>query len=237
MALFKSLGHFWPFIKGVGAFLSLSLKVSSPFFLFQFIVSLGKIHVCSPEIPRPKQRDRRSGDNVSWAVRTLAQALGVGVRRHDWRDASGQRRQRTRLGGRSEPRWFARAQPRRPFTRIPKPPRGRPFVNGYAARDGNWQRIPGRPDPLDWRDMVLPRRGRPVAVIEAPGCPGQKVLRERQPRGLIPRGTPRRGPERSAEEPWRNPRGGLCGGPARSVKEPQTPKKAAQPKASGKKGA
>ena len=72
---------------------------------------------------------------------------------------------------------------------------------------------------------MLPRRGPTVAVIEAPRWPRQEVLRERQPRGLIPRGTPREGPERSAEEPWRNPRGGLCGGPGRSAKEPQTPSK------------
>ena len=185
----------------------------------------------------PNRWDRRSGDNVRRAVRTLAQALGVGVCRHDWRDASWQRRQRGRWVRMSEPRWFASARPRRPFPRVPEPPRGRPFVNGYEARGWNWQRIPGRPDPLDWRDMVLPRRGQAVAVIEAPRCPGQKVLRERQPRGLIPRGTPRGGPERSAEEPWRKPRGGLCGGPERSAKDPQTPKKAAQPKANGKREA
>ena len=168
-----------------------------------------------PRYHGPNRWDRRSGDNVRWAVRTLAQALGVGVRRHDWRDANRQRRQRSRWVLRSEPRWFARARPRRPFTRVPEPPRGRPFVNGYEAQAGNWQRLPGRPDPLDCRDMVLPRRVQTVAVIKARHWTRQKVLRERQPRGLIPRGTLRGGPERSAEEPRRNPRGGLRGGPQR----------------------
>ena len=143
----------------------------------------------------PNRWDRRSGDNVRWAVRTLAQALGVGVRRHDWRDASRKRRQRGRWIGRSEPRWFARARPRRPFPRVPEPPRGRPFVNACAPWGVNGQRYPGRHGPLDWRDGVLPRRGHAVAVIKAPRCPGQKVLRERQPRGLIPRGTPGEAPK------------------------------------------
>mgnify|MGYP004530260289 CR=1 FL=1 len=143
-----------------------------------------------PRYHRPNRWVWDGGEDVRWAVRTLAQAFNAGARRHDWHDASRKRRQQGRWIWRNDPRWSANAQPRRLFSRVPEQPRGRPFAHRYPGRHGHH----------DWRDGVLPRRGRPVAVLKAPHSPGQKVLRERQPRGLIPRGTPQGGPERSAEE-------------------------------------
>ena len=77
-----------------------------------------------------------------------------------------------------------------------------------------------------------------MAAIKVPWWPRQEQGCKRQPRGLIPRGTLRGGPERPADDPQRNPQGSLCGGPARSAKEPQLPhKKFTKGKAKGgKKG-
>ena len=61
-----------------------------------------------------------------------------------------------------------------------------------------------------------------MATIKVPRRYQQESVKERRSSGTIPGGPPRGGPERSAGDPRRNPRGGLCGGPERSAKEPQT---------------
>ena len=182
----------------------------------------------------PNRWDRDSGDDVCWAVRTLAQALDAQARRREWRHTS--RQPTGEAGGAGEANLDGPSE-RHPegVPRTPQTPRWQPPTNGYAARRAPWQRQPRRASPSDWRDRVLPRRGPPVAVIKAPRWSWQEVPNKRQPRGLVPRSSPRGGPARSAEEPRRKPQGGLCGGPARSAKDPQTRETAAQPKAEGKK--
>ena len=73
-----------------------------------------------------------------------------------------------------------------------------------------------------------------MAANRVPRWPRQEEMCERQPRGLVPIGTPRGGPERPADDQQRNPQGSLCGGPERSAKEPQlSHKKITKRKAKG----
>ena len=60
-----------------------------------------------------------------------------------------------------------------------------------------------------------------MAAIRVPRWPGQDEMCWRQPRGVKPRGTPRGGPERSAEDPQSKPQGRLWRGPERSATDPQ----------------
>ena len=85
---------------------------------------MGRSMSARPRYHRPNRWVWDSGDDVRWAVRTIAQALGAGVSHHDWHDASRKRRHRGRWIWRSDPRWFANARPRGPFLRVPEPPRG-----------------------------------------------------------------------------------------------------------------
>ena len=173
-----------------------------------------------------------SGDDVRWAVRTLAQALGAEGRRHDWRDPRWRSRRQRKWVRRSHPRW-SDCPPGRPFPRMPEMPRWSPSLNGYEPREGKWSRYPGRPVPRGWNDRAFPRRGKPVAVVEAPRWPRQEAWCERRPRGFEPRGPLRGGPERPADDPQRKPRGGQCGGPTRSASDTQTPHKTAHAKTNG----
>ena len=57
--------------------------------------------------------------------------------------------------------------------------------------------------------------------------------KKRQSRGSNPRGPPRGGSERSADDPRRKPRGGQCGGTERSANETQTPPKTCRVETNG----
>ena len=72
-----------------------------------------------------------------------------------------------------------------------------------------------------------------MAFMRVPRRYYQDERETRRPRGSNPRGPPRGGPERPADDPRRNPQGGLCGGPGRSAKEPQTPPKTRHGKTNG----
>ena len=83
-------------------------------------------------------------------------------------------------------------------------------LKSQRVESGN---VLGGHGPWDWRSRVFPRRGPPVAAIETNQWRLQEDWKKRQPRGVIPRGPLRGGPERSAHDPHRKPQGGLCGGP------------------------
>ena len=200
--------------------LSLSQNIATSF--------QNKIHVPTPKIPRPKQmgpRQRRRcplgredpcpgpgrpGSSSRVATHKLAAPPAKQVELAK-RASTVRRSAIQRASPKNAPVTMMAASSERPCGK----------ASGLAATTQNSQ-------PVGLERQGPPRRGPPVAVIKAPRWPRQEVLSKRQPRGFVPRGTPRGGPERSAEEPWRKPRGGLCRGPARSAKDPQTPKTTAQ---------
>ena len=121
------------------------------------------------------------------------------------------------------------------FGAKPRTPHPRPWWPFYGSprREWNGQRPGPRDGPWDWSPRTLPRRGPPMAAIRAPRRYQHGGLETRRPRGSIPRGPLRGGPERPANDPQRKPRGGLCGGPGRSAKDPQTPPKTSREKTNG----
>ena len=126
-----------------------------------------------------------------------------------------------------------RTTPPRTLRGTPYPRKWRPRLYGNQTREGAWPRRIPRARPEDPRSRMLPRRGPPVAGIRVPRRYQHDQWEKRQPRGKQPRGTPREGPERSADDPRRKPLGRLCGGPGRSAKEPQTPPKTSRVRTNG----
>ena len=159
----------------------------------------------SSMFPRPRYhaQERRAlerGNEIRAIAGAIARLLDAGNTRSEWRT--------------TPPRTFRGT----PYTR-----KWTPRFYGSQTCEMAWPRHPPRARLEDPRSRVLPRRGPPVAVIRVPRWCQHDQWEKRQPRGKHPRGTPRGGPERSTDDPRRNPLGGLCGGPARSAKEPQTP--------------
>ena len=159
-------------------------------------------------------------EDIRWAATTLATALGADGPSGGWRHQLWQPRPRGWTWRDGPP--GSRSQPPRRWLSRKHDPRQRPHPSkGPTEPEWRWRSQPQTP-PHDWRCRVLPRRGPPVATIKVPRRYQQESVKERRSSGTIPGGPPRGGPERSAGDPRRNPRGGLCGGPERSAKEPQT---------------
>ena len=186
--------------------------------------------------PRPRYHNNRywvpdSGDDVRWAVRTLAAAIGAETHHNEWWNPSWYRSQR-RTGPRRGPRQF-HGPPRGAFQRRPDPWQWRPYFPGNERYPGSVQQEAPRTHRQNWRPRMRPRRGPPVAAIKAPRRYHHGEWEKRQPHGSNPGGTQRGGPERPADDPRRTPQGGLRGGPGRSAKEPQTPPKPSRGKTNG----
>ena len=168
--------------------------------------------------PRPRyhnpgwlSHEDRSG--VYMVERALARLLEAERCRDERQDMSWHRPRPWRSGWSSQPRRFHGPPPRGPFQRGLPQGRWLPSHNRVPRRGSVWQRQPPRQVPSDWRFRVLPRRGPPVAAIRVPRGYLQEERKKREPRGFQPRGPLLEGPERSADDPQRNHRGGLCGGP------------------------
>ena len=146
--------------------------------------------------PRHHTQNRWGGNRA----RMLAPLLGAGERQHEWREPRWKHSQRQG--------WVPRR--RRSIEPTPHPWARPPYCPDDWRRGMNRQPTSQRARGRDWKSRVLPRRGPPVAAIPVPRWPRQEEMCGRQPRGFKPRGTLRGGPERSAEDPQRNPRGGLC---------------------------
>ena len=159
----------------------------------------------------PKDWAQDRGDAVGWALRTLAQAFGAGFRRPDWRGPGWRSSHQWRPVRRSEPRWFANAPPRRAFPGTREPIHWRPRYFREEPRGSNWQRQPPMQRPSEWRRHPTPRRGPPVVAVKVPRWNWPELSNERRPRGNVPRGPLRGGPERSAGDPQRTPRGSRRG--------------------------
>ena len=168
--------------------------------------------------PRPRyHRTSRwtweRGEDIRAAARTLVRLLGPEPHHDEWRDGGWNPRQPGSWRPSTGPRRFGDTPSGGRFRHTPDRQRWRPYFGRDRRPEENWKPT-SRPVPRrDWRSRALPRRGPPVTAIKVPRRYQQGLLEERRPRGEQPRGPLRGGPERSAHEPQRKPRGGLCGGP------------------------
>mgnify|MGYP004511689957 CR=1 FL=1 len=144
----------------------------------------------------PSRWEKRRGQDIRAAVRTLTQILDEESHHPEWRDADWHSLQRRWAPG-STPRWPDPAPPRRTFQRTPGPRHWRPYYWDDRRWGRNWKHKSPRPSPWVWRPRVQPRRGPPVAAIVAPRW-YQQDLRKRRPSGNVPGGPLRGGPERPA---------------------------------------
>ena len=149
--------------------------------------------------PRPRYHHRMVGvqdrvDEIRGAARVLVRLLQPGNSRSRWPDQSWQSQQRGWMP-RRESRLFTSPPSSPPFQWTPRPRRWWPYVGPDQRWGGNPKHFPPRPDPRNWRSRVLPRRGPPVAANRVPRWPRQEEMCERQPRGLVPRGTLREAPK------------------------------------------
>ena len=122
-------------------------------------------------------------------------------------------------------------------TSIPRSPRAAALATWFPRQPEMGSELTKEPPESKALGLEVP-----CAAKERPSCggnpstpmvPSRSVLHEAASGGNTPRHSAGR-PERSADDPQRNPRGGPWGGPARSAKEPWMPSKAIQDKAEGK---
>ena len=186
-----------------------------------------------PRYHSPSRWEQERGEDIRAAARTLAMLVGTEDGHGEWPAPTWQRPHRRGWSPRGPPGWSGGPRPRRSFRRTPEQQRWRPFSRDRREGTNSQWNLP-RTRPWDWKSRVLPRRGPPVAAIRVPRWYRQEAFCTRQPQGATPRDPLRGGPERSSDDPQRNPRGGPWGGPARSAKEPWMPSKAIQDKAEGK---
>ena len=158
-----------------------------------------------PKFQRHRASEQVSGNELRQTVTALARVIGAENSRRERPDRSRQRPMQRRWAWRNESSRFVSPQSRR-FQRNPQPRQRRPHFYGNMRRGRNWEQPRGH-GPWDWRSRVFPRRGSPVAVIEAPCWCLQEDWMKRRPRGVTPRVPLRGGPERSAGDPRRTPQG------------------------------
>ena len=120
-----------------------------------------------PRYHTQQRRVQDGGEDIRGAIRALARLLNT-EKHHDERRSTSWRGQQPRWMPRRQPHRFDGPPPNRMFWGTSGPQRWPPYFHGdpRLGSNGQWNHTSQR--GYDWRPLVLPRRGPPVAVQRVP---------------------------------------------------------------------